>query len=123
MDKINLQKEYPNLAKAIEEKDLDEIRYFVVVDENYEDIDDEEVDVFDPEDYNYLIYITERVQEALGEDGLKSLIEKLYNIKEFENFLDSEIDLYGAKANLEDNEVAKLVLKEIDTILGEKSWN
>lgn len=123
MDKINLQKEYPNLAKAIEEKDLDELRYFVVVDENYEDIDDEEVDVFDPEDYNYLIYITERVQEALGEDGLKSLIEKLYNIKEFENFLDSEIDLYGAKANLEDNEVAKLVLKEIDTILGEKSWN
>lgn len=121
MDKIDLQKEYPNLAKAIEEKDLDEIRYFVVVDENYEDIDDEEVDVFDPEDYNYLIYITERVQEALGEDGLKNLIEKLYNIKEFENFLDSEIDLYGAKANLEGSEVAKLVLKEIDTILGEKS--
>ncbi len=119
MNKIDLEKDYPNLAKHIEDKDLDELRYFVVVDENYEDIDDEEVDVYDPEDYNYLIYIVERVQNALGEEGLKNLIGRLYELKEFENFLDSEIDLYGAKSELESDEIAKLVLKEIDTILGE----
>ncbi len=121
MDKVNLEKEYPNLAKVIEEKDLDELRYFVVVDENYEDIDDEEVDVYDPEDYNYLVYIVERVQNALGEEGLKKLIARLYEHKDIENFLDSEIDLYGAKSDLSGNELARAVLKEIDTILGGNS--
>jgi len=121
MVKIDLEKEYPNLAKFIEEKDLNELRYYVVVDENYEDIDDEEVDVYNPADYNYLIYIVERVHNALGEEGLKKLISRLYELKEFENFLDSEIDLYGAKSQFDSEEVAKLVLKEVDAILGEES--
>ena len=121
MVKIDLEKEYPNVAKAIEEKDLDELRYFVVVDENYEDIDDEEVDVYDPADYNYLVYITERLSTVLGETGLKELIGKLYELQEFENFLDSEYDLYGVKSDLDSDEVAKKVLAIIDNILGAKS--
>ncbi len=121
MSKVDIEKEYPFLAKSIEEKDLDELRYFVVVDENYEDIDDEEVDVYDPQDYNYLIYIVERVQNALKEEGLKKLIGRLYDHSAFENFLDSEIDLYGAKSELESEEIARIVLGEIDSILGDES--
>ncbi len=119
--KIDLEKDYPNIAKAIEEKDLDEIRYFVVADENYVDIDDEEVDVFEPENYNFLVYVTERLSNALGEDGLKELIAKLYEVKEFENFLDSELDLYGVKSELTGNEVAKKLLSLSNDILGAKS--
>ncbi len=119
--KIDLEKDYPNIAKAIEEKDLDEIRYFVVADENYVDIDDEEVDVFEPENYNFLVYVTERLSNALGEDGLKELIAKLYEVKEFENFLDSELDLYGVKSELTGNEVATKLLSLSNDILGAKS--
>ncbi len=118
--KINLEKEYPNIANSIEEKDLDELRYFVVVDENYADIDDEELDVYDPEDYNYLVYVTERLSSILEEEGLKELIGKLYELKEFENFLDSEIDLYGVKSQLDSDEVAKKVLAIIEDILGKR---
>ena len=116
--KIDIAKDYPNIAKNIEEKDLDELRYFVVVDENYEDIDDEELDVFEPENYNYLVYITERLSAALGEDGLRDLIAQLYEEKEFENFLDSELDLYGVKSDLDSDEIARRVLARADEILG-----
>ena len=118
--KIDLEKDYPNIAKNIEEKDLDELRYFVVADENYEDIDDEELDVFEPENYNFLVYVTERLSVALGEDGLRDLIAKLYETKEFENFLDSELDLYGVKSELDGDDVAKKVLILADEILGAK---
>ena len=119
--KIDLEKDYPNIANAIEDKDLDELRYFVIADENYEDIDDEEVDVFEPENYNFLVYVTERLSNALGEEGLKELIAKLYEVKEFENFLDSELDLYGVKSELTDEEVAIKVLTLSEEILGAKS--
>ncbi len=118
--KINIEKEYPNIAKVIEEKDLDELRYFVVVDENYADIDDEELDVYDPEDYNYLVYVTERLSSVLKEEGLKELIGRLYELKEFESFLDSEIDLYGVKSQLDGDKIAKTVLAIIDEILGNR---
>ena len=118
--RIEIEKEYPSIAKAIDEKDLDELRYFVVVDENYEDIDDEELDVFEPENYNYLVYVTERLSAALGEDGLRDLIAKLYEVKEFDNFLDSELDLYGVKSDLDSDSVAQLVLAIADEILGAK---
>ena len=120
--KINLEKDYPKIANAIEEKDLDELRYFVIADENYVDIDDEEVDVFEPENYNFLVYVTERLGNALKEEGLRELIAKLYEVKEFENFLDSELDLYGVKSKLNDDEVAKKVLALSEEILGAKSW-
>ena len=119
--KIDIAKDYPNIAKAIDEKDLDELRYFVIADENYEDIDDEEVDVFEPENYNYLVYVTERLGNALGEEGLRELIAKLYEIKEFENFLDSELDLYGVKSELDGDEVAKKVLSLAEIILGNRA--
>ncbi len=120
--KINLD-EFTNLKNKLseDEQDLDETRFFCVVDENYEDIDDEEVDVFDPNDYNYLIYITERVSNILKEEGLKILREKLEKEDYIENFLASEEDLYGIKSHLSDEEIALNITKLIDKIIGEMS--
>jgi hypothetical protein len=116
---VNLQERYPTLYDKIEDKELDECRYFVVVDENYEDIDDEEVDVFDPHDYNYLVYITERTQAALGKDGIEKLYFNLEKDENIENFLASEEDLYGLKSELSDEELSLLVLDKVEEILKE----
>ena len=121
--KINLEKDFPNLYSRVDKEDLiDEIRYFVVVDENYEDIDDEEVDVFDPNDYNYLVYITQRTADAIGSDNLEKLYTKLDSGDFFENFLAAEEDLYGVKSNLSEDEVALKILNIIEEILEEEKW-
>ncbi len=120
MLKIDIEKNYPNIYSKLDEidKDLDELRYFVVVDENYADIDDEELDVFDPQDYNYLVYITERLSNILTEDGLKKLYLTLDNGVDFiENFLGSEEDLYGIKSNLNEDELATKIVEIAENIL------
>ena len=120
MLKIDIEKNYPNIYSKLDEidKDLDELRYFVVVDENYADIDDEELDVFDPQDYNYLVYITERLSNILTEDGLKKLYLTLDNGVDFiENFLGSEEDLYGIKSNLSEDELATKIVEIAENIL------
>jgi len=118
MSKLNLKEKFPTLMSKLED-DIDELRYLVVVDENYEDIDDEEVDVFDPNDYNYLVYVTERVSKVLGEDGLEKLYTTLDSSDIFENFLASEEDLYGVKSPLNDDEVAIKVIEVIEKIVKE----
>ncbi len=120
--KINLN-DFPNLKNKLseDEHDLDDTRFFCVVDENYEDIDDEEVDVFDPNDYNYLVYITERVSNILGKEGLQKLIETIQKQDFIENFLASEEDLYGIKSNLSDEEIALKITQLIDNLIGEMS--
>ena len=118
---MNLKEKFPTLFDKIEDKELDEVRYFVVVDENYEDIDDEELDVFDPHDYNYLAYITERTQEALGLEGLEKLHNRLEKHKNIENFLASEEDLFGIKSDLSDDELALSILEEIENIIKEEA--
>ena len=115
-----LQNKYPTLFSKIDE-DIDELRYLVVIDENYEDIDDEEADVFDPNDYNYLVYITPRVSTALGEDGLKELYTELENREVFETFLASEEDLYGLKSNLSEEEIAYKILDIAEEIAKKES--
>ncbi len=115
-----LQNRYPTLFSKLED-DVDELRYLIVIDENYEDIDDEELDVFDPNDYNYLVYITERVSNALGEDGLKRLYTTLDDSGMFENFLASEEDLYGLKSDLDEESVAYKILDVIEDILKEEA--
>jgi hypothetical protein len=120
MLKIDIEKNYPNIYSKLDEidKDLDELRYFVVVDENYADIDDEELDVFDPQDYNYLVYITERLSNILTEDGLKKLYLTLDNGVDFiENFLGSEEDLYGIKSDLSEDELATKIVEIAENIL------
>jgi len=124
MLKIDIEKNYPNIYSKLDEidKDLDELRYFVVVDENYADIDDEELDVFDPQDYNYLVYITERLSNILTEDGLKKLYLTLDNGVDFiENFLGSEEDLYGIKSDLSEDELATKIVEIAENILKDLS--
>jgi len=114
-----LKNRFPTLLSKLED-DIDELRYLIVIDENYEDIDDEELDVFDPNDYNYLVYLTERVSNALGEDGLKKLYTTLDENNIFENFLASEEDLYGIKSDLEEEKVAYAILEIVEDILKEE---
>ncbi len=119
MDKINLEKEFPNIYKNLDEneKDLKELRYFIVINENYEDLDDEEVDIFDPIDYNYLVYITERLVRILGEDNLNQLSNRLEKKDYIQNFLIAEEDLYGVKSDLEEEKLGLNILKEAENIL------
>ena len=111
-----LQNKFPELISKLED-DIDELRYLVVVDENYEDIDDEEADVFDPNDYNYLVYITERVSSALGNEGLQKLCETIEENALFDSFLASEEDLYGVKSDKSEDEVAYAILEVVEDII------
>ncbi len=116
---MDLNKLYPKIMSRIEDKDLDEFRYLVVVDKNeYDPEIDDEFDVFDPFDYNYIAYITERFQEVMGQEMLERLPSLLQESKIFEDFLQSEIDLYGIKSNLEDeDDVAKALIDLIEESL------
>jgi len=113
---MNLNELFPNIMSKIEDKDLDELRYLTVVDRNeYDPEIDDEFDVFEPDDYNYLVYLTERLQEAMGEELLEKLPKLLDEAKIFEDYLQSEIDLYGVQSKLEDeDEVAKAILNLIE---------
>ena len=115
-----LQNRFPTLLSKLED-DIDELRYLVVIDENYADIDDEEADVFDPNDYNYLVYITERVSNVLGEDGLEKLYKTVESNKLFESFLASEEDLYGVKSDMDEDKIAYAILDVAEDILKKDS--
>jgi hypothetical protein len=121
MNELNLQKDFPNIFEKLDEneKDLNQIRYFVVINENYEDIDDEEVDVFDPADYNYLAYITERLSNILGDTNLEILANTLEQQEYIQNFLASEEDLFGIKSDLDEEELGLKILQEAEKILKE----
>ncbi|SFV53054.1 hypothetical protein MNB_SV-10-658 [hydrothermal vent metagenome] len=109
---MNLEEQYPKLFEKLEDKDI-EVRHLLNVDENEEDYDSEEFE-FDFEDYNFIIYIAEPVQNALGEEKMGPLIEKLEANDAFENFVASEHDLYGVKSNLNSDEIAVLILDMVE---------
>jgi hypothetical protein len=110
---MNIKEKFPKLLSKIDE-DIDELRYLVVVDENYDDEDTDEFDVFDPEEYSHIIYIDERVQNALGEDGMNKLIDILENESDFEEFIASEIDNYGVKSPKSEEEIAEYIINLIE---------
>ncbi len=110
-----LEEKYPKLFEKLEDKEL-ELRHLLNVDENYEDFDSEEYE-FDHEDYNYVIYIAVPVQEALGQEKMEELMVKLHDKEVFENFLASEIDLYGIKSTLSTQEVLDTVMAQIEEIV------
>jgi len=113
---MDLKEKFPKLISKIDE-DINELRYLVVVDENYADIDDEENDIFDPNDYNYLVYITELTQEAIGIDVLERVNKLIEQRDIFKNFIASEIDLYGVMSNLNEDGVAIKILELIEELL------
>jgi len=112
---MNLQEQYPKLFEKFEDKEL-ELRHILGVDENYEDYDSEEYE-FDAEDYNFVIYIAEPIQEALGKEKMAELMVKLHDKDAFENFLASEEDLYGVKSTLTQDDIVALVLEQVEEIV------
>lgn len=115
---MNIQEKYPKLFEKIEDKEfVQDLNDLVNVDVNYDDEDSEEVDVFDPEDYNYIVYINERVQNAIGIDKLPLLKEKIRSLKEIENFIESEDDLYGIECTLPEEEIVKTILNIVENEL------
>ena len=112
---MKLEDKYPKLFNKLKDKEL-EIRHLLIVDENYEDYDSEEFD-FDYKEYNYIVYISETTQEAIGREKIEELLVKLNKNSSFENFLASEIDLYALKSNLSTEEIEKLILNQIEGIL------
>lgn len=112
---MNLEEKYPKLFEELEDKES-ELRHLLNVDENYEDFDSEEYE-FDFEEYNYVIYIAEPVQQVLGEAKMDELIVKLHDNDAFEHFLASEKDLYGVKSDLNTEEITALVLGQVEEIV------
>ena len=104
-----LRSKYPNIFSTLDE-DVDEVRFLVVVDKNFDDADSDEFDAIDPEDYNYLVYVTERLQNVLGESGMVSFIKTLESHKSIDLFYLSEVDLYGIQTSLSDEDIATMVL-------------
>ena len=112
---MNLETKYPKLFEHFEDKEL-EMRHLLGVDENYEDYDSEEYE-FDHEDYNFVIYIADPIQEALGEEKMAELMVKLHDNDAFENFVASAGDLYGVKSALSQGEIEDLVLAQVEAIV------
>jgi len=112
---MTLEQKYPKLFETIEDKDI-ELRHLISIDENYEDFDSEEFE-FDFEDYNFVVYITELVQNALGNEKLAEYIAKLEAHPSLENFLASEDDLYGIKTTLSEDEIVELFLGLVEEVL------
>ena len=112
---MNLETKYPKLFEKLEDKDV-ELRHLLNVDENYEDFDSEEYE-FDFEEYNYVIYIAEPIQQVLGETKMEEFMVKLHDKEAFENFLATEIDLYGVKTDIDKEAVVSLVLGQVEEIV------
>jgi hypothetical protein len=110
---MNLKERFPKLLSKIDEE-LDELRYLIVVDENYDDDDTDEFDVFNPEDYSHIVYIDERVQNVLGEDGMSRLIETLDNDPTFSEFIAGEVDNYGVQSSMNEDEIAEYIVNLIE---------
>jgi len=110
---MSLQKDYPNLLSRVDQP-VEELRDLVIVDENYDDVDSDEFDIFDPEEYNFLVYITESVQNAMGEEKFSILAQKLEKAGMFESFYASEPDMLGVKSDLTEEGVAKKILQFIE---------
>ncbi len=112
---MSLEKKYPKLFGKLEDRDI-ELRHLLTVDENYEDFDSEEYE-FDYEDYNYVIYIAESIQQALGEEKMQEFMVKLHDKETFENFLATEIDIYGVKTVLDKEDLTALILGQVEEIV------
>ena len=113
---MNLKTQYPKLFSNLLEE-VDEVRYLIVVDKNFNDVDSDEFDAIDPEDYNYLVYITERLQDAMGEEKMVAFIKQLEAHKDVALFYLSETDLYGIQTDLEDEAIEKMVLDIVESVV------
>jgi len=110
---MNIKEKFPKLLSQIDE-DIDELRYLIVVDENYWDEDTDEFDIFDPDEYSHIVYLDERVQNVLGEEKMQKLISLLENDENFEDFIANEEDNYGVKTSMSEDEIAEYIIKIVE---------
>ncbi len=113
-----LLQKYPNLM-ALFDEELDEQRFLVVVDPNVEEEADE-AEVIDPTEYNWMVYLPERIKEALGEELFEKIPQKLVELEVFEDFFDAEEDLYGIECDLDEEQIAQSVLEILESLAIEK---
>lgn len=116
MSELEMMKQnYPNLMKLFSDDDLDERRYFVVVDPNVEDEADE-ADVFDPTEYNWMIFFPERVKDALGDELFSTIYSELESLDMVEDILDDGEDLFGIQCGEDEEVIADRVMKMLDRL-------
>ena len=108
-----IEANYPKIFKTLPE-DTTELRYLLVIDENYDDDDTDEFDAIDPEDFNYLVYVTDMLQEVVGEDAIVSMVKDLKVHKNIEEFYLSDVDLYGIQTALDEDGIADMVLGTLE---------
>ncbi len=84
---------YPKLCEKFSDETL-ESRHLITVDANEWDYDSEDFE-YDPNEYNFIVYIADPLKEALGEEGLDVLAARLENDNAFRDFLRSEEDLFA----------------------------
>ena len=111
-----IEKNYPKFFKTLPE-DVTELRYLLVIDENYDDDDSDEFDAIDPEDFNYLVYVTDVLQEAIGESAMVELVKKLKKHENIDEFYLSDSDLYGIQTSLDDEGIARIVLSSVEEVI------
>ncbi len=110
------KRDYPKFfEKVVQETFTD--RELVVVDHNYDEVDAEEAGDFDPDVYNHFIYVTELSREAIGEDGIIALQEKLSSNENFDTFFASEDDLYGVQTDLDGSGISKIIFDSMEEIV------
>ena len=112
----SIAEHYPKLFKELPE-DISALRYLLVIDENYNDDDSDEFDAIDPEDYNYLVYVTELLQEVMGEEKMVQFVKKLEAHKDVEEFYLSEVDLYGMQTTLDEEGIAQMILTLVEELM------
>ena len=116
-EREELLERYPNLMALFEDEDLDERRYFVVVDPNVEEEADE-AEVIDPTEYNWMVFLPERIRETFGEELFAQIPRELEKVEEFEDFFDAEEDLYGVQCDLEEDAIAQKVMEVLESLAG-----
>ncbi len=106
---MNLKEDFPRIMMGLKEE-IEELRYLLVIDENYDDVDSDEFDVFDPSEFNYMVYVTEELQDVLGKERLQKVIVELENCEDFQTFYAHESDIYGIMTTLDEDGIAKSIL-------------
>jgi len=118
MTSETLQIRYPKLFERLEDKDV-LLRNLIVVDENDEDVSDDELtdELYDPSLYSHMVFIAAPVVSALG-DALAVIPELIGQREDFEECYDSEGDLWGVVTELDETQIALVILDEAEALLG-----
>ncbi len=111
-----LRGSYPKLFDKLPE-DTTELRYILVIDENFNDVDSDEFDAIDPEDFNYMVYVTELLQEKIGEELYEKLAITYEDGGIFEDCYDASDGLFGVMTKKSEDGIARAFLDEIERVL------